>query len=65
MANEPKAVDEDTELDLDTGIPKAELQAMLDVGLAQLARGEGIRMDDAAWAQLRAEMRRRHASKAR
>lgn len=60
MASALKAVEtNDTELDLDTGIPKAELREMLLVGLDELARGEGIVMDAAAWKQLRAEMRQR------
>lgn len=52
----------DAELDLDTGIPKAELRQMLQAGLDELARGEGIVMDAAAWQALRTEMRQRHRS---
>lgn len=40
------------ELDEDTGLPKAELKALIEVGRAQIARGEGIVMDDAAWERL-------------
>lgn len=58
----PIAVErEDAELDLDTGIPKAELRQMLQTGLDELARGEGIVMDDADWRELRAEMRQRRS----
>ncbi len=35
-------------LDAETGIPKVELHHMLDEGLAELARGEGLVMDDQA-----------------
>lgn len=49
------------ELDDDTGLPKAELRQMLQDGLDQLKRGEGIVMDAAAWQQLRTEMRQRRA----
>lgn len=44
-------------LDAETGIPKVELRRMLDEGLAELERGEGIEMDDAAWDKLRDELR--------
>ncbi len=47
-------------IDAETGIPKVELRQMLDEGLAELERGEGVVMDDAAWDQLRDELRRRH-----
>lgn len=46
-------------IDAETGIPKVELRRMLDEGLAELERGEGIEMDDAAWDKLREELRRR------
>lgn len=46
-------------LDEDTGIPKAELREMLQAGLDELARGEGVVMDTAAWQRLRAEMGQR------
>ena len=36
-------------IDAETGIPKVELRRMLDEGLAELERGEGIAMNDAAW----------------
>lgn len=45
--------------DAETGIPKVELRRMLDEGLAELERGEGIEMDDADWDRLRDELRRR------
>jgi hypothetical protein len=44
-------------IDAETGIPKVELRRMLNEGLAELERGEGIEMDDAAWDALRAELR--------
>lgn len=50
-------------IDVDTGIPKADLRRMLDEGLAELARGEGIEMDDAAWDTLRNEVRARRSSR--
>ena len=50
-------------IDADTGIPKADLRRMLDEGLAELARGEGIEMDDAAWDTLRNEVRARRLSR--
>jgi hypothetical protein len=46
-------------IDAETGIPKVELRRMLDEGLAELERGEGIAMDDAAWDKLRDELRNR------
>ncbi len=46
-------------IDVETGIPKVDLRRMLDEGLAELQRGEGIEMDDAAWDKLRDELRRR------
>ena len=51
------------QLDAETGIPKAELRRMLDEGLAELAHGEGIEMDDAAWDRLRSELRVRRSSR--
>ncbi|MFO0576147.1 MAG: hypothetical protein U1A78_19260 [Polyangia bacterium] len=51
------------DIDADTGLPKAELRRMLDEGLAELERGEGIVMDDAAWDALRDEMRRRRQTR--
>lgn len=48
------------ELDEDTGLPKAELKALIEVGRAQIARGEGIVMDDAAWARLFAKAKTGH-----
>ncbi len=50
-------------IDAETGIPKVELRRMLDEGLAELERGEGIEMDDAAWDKLRDELRRRRQTK--
>lgn len=50
-------------IDADTGIPKADLRRMLDEGLAELARGEGIEMDDAAWDTLRNEVSSRRSSR--
>lgn len=50
-------------IDADTGIPKAELRRMLDEGLAELERGEGIEMDDAAWDKLRDELRHRRQTR--
>lgn len=46
-------------IDAETGIPKVELRRMLDEGLAELERGEGLEMDDAAWDKLRDELRLR------
>lgn len=46
-------------IDAETGLPKVELRRMLDEGLAELERGEGIEMDDAAWDKLRDELRSR------
>ncbi len=50
-------------IDAETGIPKAELRRMLDEGLAELERGEGIEMDDAAWDRLRDELRSRRKAR--
>lgn len=50
-------------VDQETGIPKVELRRMLDEGLTELLRGEGIEMDDAAWEQLRGELRARRPSR--
>ena len=50
-------------VDAETGIPKVELRRMLDEGLADLVRGEGIEMDDAAWDHLRSELRARRPSR--
>ena len=36
---------------------------MLDEGLTELTRGEGIEMDDAAWDRLRSELRARRSSR--
>lgn len=36
---------------------------MLDEGLTELARGEGIEMDDAGWDRLRSELRARRSSR--
>lgn len=49
--------------DAETGIPKVELRRMLDEGLAELERGEGIEMDDAAWDKLRDELRSRRKAR--
>lgn len=49
--------------DAETGLPKAELRRMLDEGLAELERGEGIEMDDAAWDKLRDELRHRRQTR--
>jgi hypothetical protein len=51
------------QIDVETGMPKAELRRMLDEGLAELDRGEGIEMDDAAWDKLRDELRRRRKAR--
>lgn len=51
------------DIDADTGLPKVELRRMLDEGLAELERGEGIEMDDAAWDKLRDELRSRRQPK--
>lgn len=50
-------------IDAETGIPKGELRRMLDEGLAELERGEGIEMDDAAWDRLRDELRSRRLTR--
>jgi len=50
-------------VDQETGIPKVELRRMLDEGLTELLRGEGIEMDDAAWDRLRGELRARRPSR--
>ena len=50
-------------VDADTGLPKVELRRMLDEGLTELAHGEGIEMDDAAWDRLRSELRARRSSR--
>ncbi len=50
-------------IDAETGLPKVELRRMLDEGIAELERGEGIEMDDAAWDKLRDELRSRRQTK--
>lgn len=50
-------------IDAETGIPKVELRRMLDEGLAEFQRGEGIEMDDAAWDKLRDELRSRRLTR--
>ncbi|MBL8635430.1 MAG: hypothetical protein JNM40_19540 [Myxococcales bacterium] len=50
-------------IDAETGMAKVELRRMLDEGLAELERGEGIEMDDAAWEQLRSELRARRSAR--
>lgn len=50
-------------IDAETGIPKVELRRMLDEGLVELERGEGIEMDDAAWGKLRDELRSRRKAR--
>lgn len=50
-------------IDAETGIPKVELRRMLDEGLTELERGEGMEMDDAAWDTLRAELRSRRQAR--
>ena len=50
-------------IDAETGIPKPDLRRMLDEGLAELDRGEGIEMDDAAWDKLRDELRSRRKAR--
>ena len=50
-------------VDAETGIPKMELRRKLDEGLTELARGEGIEMDDAGWDRLRSELRARRSSR--
>ena len=50
-------------VDAETGISKVELRRMLDEGLTELARGEGIAMDDAGWDRLRSELRARRSSR--
>ena len=54
-----QALEQSSDVDIETGIPKVELRRMLDEGLAELERGEGIEMDDAAWDKLRHELRSR------
>lgn len=54
-----QALEQSSDVDIETGIPKVELRCMLDEGLAELERGEGIEMDDAAWDKLRHELRSR------
>lgn len=46
-------------IDAEIGIPKVELRRMLDEGLVEFERGEGIVMDDAALDWLRHEPCRR------
>ena len=46
-------------IDAETGLPKVELRRLLDEGLTELERGQGIEMDDAAWDRLRDELRLR------
>lgn len=50
-------------IDAETGIPKVELRRMIDEGLAELERGAGIEMDDAAWDKLRDELRSRRLTR--
>jgi hypothetical protein len=50
-------------IDAETGIPKVELRRMLDEGVAELERGKGIEMDDAAWDKLRDELRSRRLTR--
>jgi hypothetical protein len=50
-------------IDAETGLPKVELRRMLDEGLAELERGQGIEMDDAAWDKLRDELRSRRLTR--
>ena len=50
-------------IDAETGLPKVELRRMLDEGLAEIERGEGIEMDDAAWGKLRDELRSRRKAR--
>jgi len=50
-------------IDAETGIPKVQLRRMLDEGLAELERGEGMEMDDAAWDKLRDELRSRRQTR--
>ena len=50
-------------VDAETGISEVELRRMLDEGLTELARGEGIEMDDAGWDRLRSELRSRRSSR--
>ena len=59
----PQAVVTADHVDAETGLPKVELRRMLDDGLTELARGEGIEMDDAAWDHLRSELRARRPSR--
>lgn len=58
-----QAIQAPEHIDAETGIPKVELRRMLDEGLAELERGQGIEMDDAAWDQLRGELRRRRQTR--
>jgi hypothetical protein len=51
------------QVDAETGISKVKLRRMLDEGLSELARGEGIEMDDAGWDRLRSELRARRSSR--
>ena len=50
-------------IDTETGLPKAELRRMLDEGLDELKRGDGMSMDDAAWEKLREELRLRRQNR--
>ena len=50
-------------IDAETGLPKVALRRMLDEGLADFERGEGIEMDDAAWDTLRDELRSRRQTR--
>ena len=59
----PQAIVTADHVDAETGLPKVELRRMLDDGLTELARGEGIEMDDAAWDRLRSELRARRPSR--
>ena len=58
-----QALEQSSDVDIETGIPKVELRCMLDEGLAELERGEGIEMDDAAWDKLRDELRIRRLTR--
>lgn len=51
--------DFDESIDEDTGIPIVELQSMLDLGLAQLQRGEGVELDAGVRQSILGEIRRR------
>lgn len=57
------AIQVPNDIDAETGLPKVELRRMLDEGLAELERGEGIEMDDAAWDKLRDELRSRRLTR--